>query len=120
MANPQSNPLWAPDRGDIIWINFSPQSGGEIANEHPLLVMSSKLFNEKTRLVIGFPMSSSAQMNADNPFAITVPSREGDKYIICSQPKSLDWRARCARPHPWKSVPRTLVEEAKALLNDCI
>ena len=26
-------------------------------------------------------------------------------YILGQQPKSFDWRARAAKPHPWKRVP---------------
>lgn len=85
-----------------------------------MLVMSTKEFNEKTSIVIGFPMSSSVFLNKDNPFAITIPSKQGDKYVICSQPKSLDWKERNARPHPWKTVSSDVVDQAKDLLNLCI
>lgn len=53
MAAP--NKLWVPDRRDMIWINFNPQSGVEMKDEHPMLVLSPKAFNERTNLVIGLP-----------------------------------------------------------------
>ena len=39
---------------------------------HPMLIISTKAFVARTRLVIGFPMTH-AEFNSDNPFA--VPNR---------------------------------------------
>ena len=61
---------WVPDRQEIIWIDCIPQVGREKRDVHPFLVLSPRLFNEKTSLVIGLPMTT-ASYNADNPFAVT-------------------------------------------------
>jgi mRNA interferase MazF len=37
MAAP--NKLWVPDRRDMIFIDFNPQVGSEIKDEHPMLVL---------------------------------------------------------------------------------
>lgn len=71
---------------------------------HPMLVLSLGTFNARTGLVIGLPMTTAAY-NATNPFAVAVGSaggRKGSKtrYVLCHQPKSFDWRARGAKPHP--------------------
>ena len=71
---------------------------------HPFLVLSPRLFNEKTSLVIGLPMTT-AEYNSDNPFAVAVGKMKGQKtiqtsYVLCHQPKSFDWRLRKARAHP--------------------
>ena len=58
-----------PDRRDIIWINCNPQVGLEMRDVHPFLVLSPRIFNAKTSLVIGLPMTT-AGYNADNPFAV--------------------------------------------------
>ena len=58
--------VWVPDRQDIIWINFNPQVGREMRDMHPMLVLSPKAFNDRTSIVIGFPMSTAAY-NATNP-----------------------------------------------------
>ena len=60
--------LWVPERRDMVWINFNPQAGKEMKDEHPMLVISPKTFNEKTGLIIGLPMTH-AQFNETNPFA---------------------------------------------------
>jgi mRNA-degrading endonuclease toxin of MazEF toxin-antitoxin module len=52
--------LGAPDRRDMIWIDCNPQAGREMKDMHPLLVLSPKAFNERTGIVIGLPMTTSA------------------------------------------------------------
>ena len=95
---------WVPDRRDIIWINFNPQIGKEMRDLHPMLVLSPKAFNGKTGLVIGLPMSTSSS-NVNNPFAVdNSKGLDQPSFVICNQPKSLDWRQRGARPHPWERV----------------
>jgi mRNA-degrading endonuclease toxin of MazEF toxin-antitoxin module len=37
-----------PDRGDIVFTNFSPQSGSEMAGDHPSLVLSTARFSVST------------------------------------------------------------------------
>src|SRR5665647_759201 len=95
---------WIPDKKDIIWINCNPQVGQEMRDVHPFLVLSPRIFNEKTSLVIGLPMTTAAY-NVDNPFAVAVGAVGGRKagqtsYVLCHQPKSFDWRLRAARAHP--------------------
>ena len=95
---------WVPDRQDIVWIDCNPQVGREMRDVHPFLVLSPRIFNEKTSLVIGLPMTT-AEYNSDNPFAVAVGKASGRRagqtsYVLCHQPKSFDWRLRKARAHP--------------------
>ena len=115
---------WAPERQDIIWINCNPQAGNEMRDLHPFLVLSPRSFNERTSLVIGLPMTT-AEYNADNPFAVAVGSARGKKqekssYVLCHQPKSFDWRCRNAAPHPLKRLADSHFAECCARLNQII
>lgn len=93
--------LWVPERGEIIFIEHSPHVGKEMPGLHPMLVCSTAAFAGKTGVVIGFPMTH-AEFNADNPFAQAVKGPKNEVgYVLAFQPKSFDWRARNARPHPW-------------------
>lgn len=111
---------WVPERQDMIWIDCSPQAGREMRDMHPLLVLSPGEFNERTGIVIGLPMST-AGYNADNPFAVPLRG-PGSKtgFVLTHQPKSFDWRARHARPHPWKRVPDGAYESCRVALNQII
>lgn len=116
--------LWVPERQEVIWIDCNPQSGREMRDIHPLLVLSPKVFNDRTSLVIGLPMTTAAY-NADNPFAIAVGIAEGRKagstsYALCHQPKSFDWRMRGGKPHPMQRVADARFAEVLAILNQII
>ena len=111
---------WVPDRRDMIWIDFNPQVGNEMKDEHPMLVLSPKAFNERTGLVIGLPMTH-APSNERNPFAVKYTTTKGEVcYVLAHQPKSFSWRDRRARPHPWKQVPSPLFAQASEELNGII
>ena len=91
---------------------------------HPFLVLSPRNFNEKTALVIGLPMST-AEYNADNPFAVAAGRAPGRKtgqtsYVLCHQPKSFDWRLRHAKAHPLGIVPDVVFREVCERLNQIL
>jgi mRNA interferase MazF len=113
-----------PERQDIIWIDCNPQSGREMRDVHPFLVLSPAAFNDRTSLVIGLPMTT-ADYNADNPFAVVAGQATGTKagktsYVLCHQPKSFDWRARRGAPHPLKRLDDAAFSQVRALLNQII
>ncbi len=115
---------WTPDRRDVIWINFSPHVGREFSDMHPMVVLSPRAFNLRTSIVIGLPMSTAVS-NATNPFAVdnSKGNNKGSSersYIICNQPKSLDWRMRGATPHPSGRVREAVFQLACAELNDIV
>ena len=91
---------------------------------HPFLVLSPRIFNAKTSLVIGLPMTT-AEYNADNPFAVAVGQAEGRKtgrtsYVLCHQPKSFDWRLRGAKAHPLGALPNDVFAQACERLNQIV
>ena len=116
--------LWTPDRQDIIWIDCNPQVGQEMREIHPFLVLSPRAFNDKTSLLIGLPMTT-AEYNADNPFAVATgkaAGRKADKtsYVLCHQPKSFDWRLRGAKPHPLLKLNEEFFTQVCERLNQII
>lgn len=93
-------------------------------DRHPFVVLSPRAFNARTSLVVGLPMTT-AEYNADNPFAIAVGLAKGAKagktsYVLCHQPKSFDWRIGKAAPHPLKRLPDAKFAEACAVLNQIV
>ena len=91
---------------------------------HPFLVLSPQIFNDKTSLVIGLPMTTAAY-HAGNPFAVAVGKATGRKlektnYVLCHQPKSFDWRMRAAKPHPLGKLQDDFFIEVCEQLNQII
>ena len=116
--------VWVPERQAVIWIDCNPQAGGEMRDLHPMLVLSPAVFNARTGLVIGLPMTTAAY-NATNPFALAVGpvggrNRGKTSYVLCHQPKSFDWRARSAKPHALGCLADATFAQACALLNQII
>jgi len=107
----------APDRGDVIWIQLTPQAGHEQAGRRPALVVSPAAYNRKTGLLLACPITSQVK---GYPFEVVLPPGKGPHgAVLADQVKSLDWRARNAVIAG--SAPRAAVDETilkiSALLN---
>lgn len=84
-----------------------------------MLVLSPKVFNDRTSLVIGLPMTTAAY-NETNPFAIRFTAKGTLSYVLAHQPKTFDWRARGGKAHPWKQAPPDVLDDACATLNQIV
>jgi mRNA interferase MazF len=60
MTPPRPTAAWVPDRGEVIWIDHTPQAGREMKNHHPFLVLSTAPFHASVGLVVGCAMTSAA------------------------------------------------------------
>ncbi|CAN5722764.1 endoribonuclease MazF [soil metagenome] len=86
---------FVPDAGDIVWLDFDPQTGHEQAGHRPALVLSPSRYNGPRGMMICCPMTSRIKGYA---FEV-VASQEPPSVILADQVKSLDWRARRAKRH---------------------
>ncbi len=84
---------YVPDRGDLIWLNFDPQSGHEQKGKRPALVISPKEYNEKVGLGIFCPITSQEK---GYPFEVKINNKKIQGVILSDQIKNLDWRKRNA------------------------
>lgn len=82
---------YIPERGDIIWLNFDPQSGHEQKGKRPVVVLSPKEYNEKTGLGLFCPITSKIK---DYPFEVKIQNKKISGAALSDQIKSLDWRTR--------------------------
>ncbi|MBD2773537.1 endoribonuclease MazF [Iningainema sp. BLCCT55] len=83
-----------PQQGDIIWINFTPQTGREQAGRRPALVISPTRYNRKVGLALVCPITTKVK---GYPFEVPIP--EGlvvSGVVLADQVKSFDWQARQA------------------------
>jgi mRNA interferase MazF len=100
----------APDRGDLVWIDFDPQAGHEQAGRRPALVVSPGAYNARVKLALLCPITSRVK---GYPFEVALP--EGLRIsgvVLADQVRSVDWRARnCTIV---QGVPSSLVQEVLA------
>lgn len=85
---------YVPDRGDVVWLLFSPALGHEQAGRPPAVVVSPAAYNRKVGLALFCPVTGQQK---GYPFEVTLPSGLPVSGVVLSDHvKNLDWRARHA------------------------
>lgn len=104
--------MTAPERGDIVNLDFEPQAGHEQKKRRPALVLSPASFNETFSLALMAPITTKAKGHA---FEVALPKGSGVQgSVMVHQIKSLDWRARRAR-FVTKAPPRVVAAAAEII-----
>ena len=108
---------FVPNRGDIVWLEFTPQAGHEQTGRRPALVLSPRSYNAAAGLALFCPITSRVK---GYPFEVPLLANSPVRgVVLADQIKSLDWRARKARligPAAEATVADVLAK-AQALLN---
>ncbi len=104
----------APDAGDIVWLEFSPQAGHQHSGRRPALVLSPAGYNSKTGMTVCCPMTTQRK---GYPFEVVV-DKDTASVVLADQIKSLDWRARRAVRKGRVSVP--VLDEVRAKIRALI
>ena len=83
---------YIPQQGDLVTLDFDPQSGHEQKGRRPALVISKNVFNKGTGLVICCPITNTDRRV---PFHVPITGRTSlTGFVMCEQVKSLDYRSR--------------------------
>ncbi|MEA3353747.1 MAG: type II toxin-antitoxin system PemK/MazF family toxin [Campylobacterota bacterium] len=82
---------YIPEQGDIVALNFDPQSGHEQKGRRPAIIISNKVFNQHLGLSFACPITNTKR---DFPFHIEVQSKNITGFIMTEQMKSIDYKAR--------------------------
>jgi mRNA interferase MazF len=100
---------YVPDRGDVVWLNFTPQAGHEQAGHRPALVLSPASYNGKTGLMLCCPVTSQVK---GYPFEVPLDVGGIHGVVLSDQVKSLDWKARQAKRKG--AVPKAVMDQTLA------
>ncbi|WP_440897848.1 type II toxin-antitoxin system PemK/MazF family toxin [Amphibacillus sp. Q70] len=82
----------APDRGDLVYMDFDPQTGHEQKGRRPAIVLSDKKFNEVTKFASLCPITNTVR-----GWGFEIPLPEDSTFtgvILADQIRNLDWSAR--------------------------
>lgn len=83
-----------PDRGDLIWL-YCEFKDSEQEGYSPAIVISPKIYNEKSNLITICPITSNKK---DWPWKVTLPKHSPvNGAILTDQVKSIDQKARKIR-----------------------
>lgn len=106
---------YIPERGNIVWLDFDPTKGHEQQGVRPALVISPKLYNEKSGLALMCPITAHKKgygFEVELRFAKTLG------VILSDHVRSIDWKARNARYVESASAP--IIDEVEAKLKTLI
>jgi len=79
-------------QGDLIWLDFDPQTGHEQKGRRPALVISNETFNNFSKLAIVCPITNT---DKNHPFHIKLNDKTKTKgVVLCDQSRTLDINAR--------------------------
>jgi len=96
-------------QGDIIYMDFDPQTGHEQSGRRPAVVVSNDLFNRFCTLTLVCPITRT-----DRQYALHVPlddRTETEGFIMCDQVRALDLNSRNAEKIeklPWDIIAETV------------
>ena len=100
------------EQGDIIYLDFDPQSGHEQRGRRPALVLSNNVYNRFHNLLMVCPITNT---DRGLPFHVKLDSRSKTTGVImCDQARTLDVQAR--NGEFVEKAPADLVEEAVDLV----
>ena len=107
---------FVPDKGDVVWLTFDPQSGHEQRGRRPALVISPIEYNKKTNLAIFVPITSKIK---NYPFEVRLESKIIEGVVLSDQIKSLDWNIRNAEfiEKASKSIMNEVISNIEMLIN---
>lgn len=100
---------YTPDRGDVVWITFSPHAGHEQGGRRPAIVLSPARYNGPSGLALVCPITSKVK---GYPFEVALPGTGIIRGVaLADQVKSMDWDAR--RAEFAERAPRDIVVEVQ-------
>ena len=83
--------VYIPQKGDLVWLDFDPQTGHEQRGRRPAICISQKSYNQKTGLALFCPVTSHIK---GYPFEIVLQGHSINGCILSDQVKNLDWKKR--------------------------
>lgn len=102
----------APDRGDLVWLDFNPQAGRGQSGRRPALVLSPRAYHQRTPYAIVCPITSRVK---GYPFEVPLPDDAAVAgAVLADQVKSVDRHVR--RIEVAGQAPASVVEAVAAKL----
>lgn len=101
-----------PDRGDLVWLEFSPQAGVEQAGLRPAVVLTVAAYHRRSRLAVVCPITSREKgwpMEVKLPAGLPIQG-----VVLVDHVRSVDRQARNMRIAG--QVPLAVMDEIDARL----
>ena len=98
---------YIPQRGDIVKLNFDSTLGREQAGYRPAIIVTTREFNQATRLALVCPITSKIKgFNLE----VSLPDGLSTRGVVLAfQVKTIDWVERQVKY--MESLPEETIEE---------
>ena len=101
-----------PDRGSLVWMEFSPHAGSEQAGRRPAVVLTTLAYHRLSRLAVVCPITSRER---GWPMEVKLPDNlPVSGIVLVDQVRSIDREARYLEVVGM--VPREVLDEIDARL----
>jgi mRNA interferase MazF len=88
--------MHAPSRGEVVWIDLTPQAGRETAGRHAAVVLTPRAYAVATGLALVVPVTTKVKGGS-----FEVPLKGALKakgVVLANELRSIDYAARNATP----------------------
>lgn len=83
---------YVPHQGDVVFLDFNPTKGHEQSGTRPAVVISTNIFNQKTKMAILCPITSN---NKEFPTHYQLEDTKNIQgSVLCEHVKSVDYEIR--------------------------
>jgi mRNA interferase MazF len=82
------------ERGDIVWIDFSPTKGHEQSGLRPAVILSPASYNVMSGLIIACPMTSKRKGYF---LEVAIEGPKEKSFVLADQIRSFDVKDRVKR-----------------------
>jgi mRNA interferase MazF len=103
------------DRGDVVWVSFTPTRSHEQGGRRPALIMSPKIYNAKTGLALVCPITTQIK---GYPFEVPITVRDINGVVLSDHMRSLDWKER--RVEKIQKAPESVLHEVQQHLKELL
>jgi mRNA-degrading endonuclease toxin of MazEF toxin-antitoxin module len=101
-----------PERGALVWLDFTPHSGHQQGGHRPALVISPKIYHERSKLAVVCPITSNTR---PWPWKVLLPDGLAvSGAVVVDQVRAVDRGARRLRLAG--TAPQSVVAEVQAKL----
>ncbi len=87
---------YAPQRGDVIRLDFDPASGHEQQGTRPALVLSPIAFN-RLGMALACPITRGGAYARGKAWTVAMAGTSTDGVVLCNQVRTVDLAARRAK-----------------------
>jgi mRNA interferase MazF len=102
-----------PERGDVLWLTFDSTAGHEQRGPRPAMVISPRVYNGRSGLVIACPITTAIKgytFECVLPAGLLVSGA-----VLADHPRTFDWRAR--KPHRICALPKEVTDDVLGKLS---